>query len=366
MPNSPMKTTVHNVLDPLTGTRHAIRWAFGAPYAVAPDFPKGEGRDIDGSGLWLLPALFDADAHMPFIPFGIRHSDIQRALAGGIARMNLALPWQLARDFALADLAAELGRVALPKIIPLLSVSPDADSAGFPDWLRANVAELVKFTPPICKLYSDDPNLVANLEAIWEVGLKPMVWCWTWEALTALVERAGDRPIHHRHATSAAMAALMGKGGQATLQTSPHFLLLADGKREALTVLPPPPPEDQAASLATIFLDDIDIIVTDHNAPPPSGVPTGPGLQTQQHFLQTLLTLADSQDWPLDRVLAKATSAPAAVFGTAAPEGFLLVDPCSSPAELWPGQAPDRAPWEGLPLKGRVLAIGVGDQVELL
>jgi hypothetical protein len=366
MPTTAIKTTVHNVLNPLTGARQALRWAHGDGIAMSAAFAAEEGRDIDGTDLWVLPPLYDADAHLPFIPFGVRHTDIQKALAGGIAQFNVALPWQLARSYPLADLAAELGRIALPKIIPLISVSPDADSAGFPAWLRDHVDEVREFTAPICKLYSDDPNFVANLEAIWEVGLEPMVWCWTWQELEALVERAGDRPLHHRHATSLQMVELMRKATRATLQTSPHFLLLADGKRGALTVLPVPPPEDHAASLAKIFLDEVDIIVTDHNAPPVRGNPTGPGLQTQQTFLQTLLTLAESHDWPLERVLAKATTAPAALFGTAAPSGFLLVDPDAEPSALWPGQAPDRAPFEGLPLKGRVLAVGAADRVELL
>jgi hypothetical protein len=366
MSASAIKTTVHNVLDPLTGARRALRWAHGDGIAVARSFSAGEGRDIDGTDLWVLPPLYDADAHLPFIPFGIRHTDMQKALAGGIAQFNAALPWQLARNHALADLAAELALTTLPKIVPLISVSPDADSAGFPAWLRGHVDEVREFTPPICKLYSDDPNFVGNLEAIWEVGLEPMVWCVSWQDLEALVARAGDRPLHHRHATSSEMVTLMRKATKATLQTSPHFLMLAGGKRSALTVLPPPPPEDHAASLAKVFLDEIDIIVTDHNAPPVRGNPTGPGLQTQQTFLQTLLTLAETHGWPLDRVLAKATTAPAKLFGTVTPTGFLLVDPNAEPSALWPGQAPDRAPFEGMPLKGRVLAIGAADRVELL
>jgi len=362
-----IKTTVHDVLDPLTGARHAIRWTAGADLRVAPAFAQGEGRDIDGSHWWLLPPLYDADAHLPFIPFGVRHTDRQRALAGGIAQFNVALPWQSVRSYALGDLAAEISRAALPRIIPLLSVSPDEESIGFAPWLRDHADEVREFTPPICKLYSDDPNFERNLDAIWEAGLKPMVWCWTLQDLEKLVARAKDQPLHHRHATSAAMVALMRQATHATLQTSPHFLLLADRKRGALTVLPPPPPPEFAASLAKVFLDQVDIIVTDHNAPPPTGRATGPGLQTQQHFVQTLLTLAARHHWPLERVLAKATTAPATLFGTQAPAGFMLVDPGEQePTDLWAGQAPDRAPFEGLPLTGKVLAVGAPDRVELL
>ena len=345
-----------------------IRWQAEGGFELAPQFPAGKGRDIDGSALWLLPALYDADAHMPHLEFGVRESDILRALAGGVSRMNVAVRWQLARAMDIAELARDLKRHRLPRFIPLLSVSPNAESAEFPSWLRDNVQVLAEHFPKVCKLYSNDPNLHRNLDALWATGIIPMVWNADDAGLAQVVERAGDRPLHLRHATSAAMVQTMRKATKATIQTSPHFLLpIADHKRAALTVLPPLSPADAGRSLASVFLDEIDMIASDHNAPYYLGPPVTPGLQTQQQFLPALLTLCETFGWPLSAILEKATRAPAAIFGTEAPDEILLVAPDHSEVVAnWPGQTPDRAPFEGMTLKGRVLVVAGREQVELV
>jgi dihydroorotase-like cyclic amidohydrolase len=361
-----LATTIHDVLNPLTGARQSIRWQ-GEGVAMAATWPHGAGRDVDGAHLWLLPALYDADAHMPLVEFGFRHADMQCALAGGVAQMNVAIPWQLIRDLDIQSLAADIFRAGLPAIIPLLSISPDADSAAFPAWLKAHRGIYTEIFPALCKLYSTDPNLEQNIEAVWDAGLKPMIWNACDEDLAKIVERAGDRPIHLRHATSSAMVELMRRAANATLQTSPHFLLpLAPAKAEALYVLPALPPEAVSRTLADVFLAQVDMIVTDHNAPPFSG-PAGPGLQSQQHFLSTLLTMAENFAWPLDAVWHKATRAPADIFGVSAPAAMLLVDPgLYETVTNWPGQSADRAPFETLRLKGRVLAMMSANEVALV
>jgi dihydroorotase-like cyclic amidohydrolase len=361
-------TTFHNVLDPLTGKRQSIRWQAEGGFAIAPDFSHRKGRDIDGSALWILPALYDADAHMPHVEFGIRQSDILRALVGGVSCMNIAVRWQLVRTMDLAELARDLKRHRLPKFIPLLSVSPNAESAQFPAWLRDNVQLLAEHFPKVCKLYSNDPNLHRNLDALWAAGIKPMVWNADDAGLEQVVERAGDRPLHLRHATSAAMVQTMRRATKATIQTSPHFLLpIEERKRAALTVLPPLSPPEAGQSLAGVFLEQVDMIASDHNAPYYLGPPVTPGLQTQQQFLPALLTLCETFDWPLPATLDKATRAPAAIFGTAEPDEVMLVAPDHSEAVTnWPGQTPDRAPFEGMTLKGRVLVVAGREQVELV
>jgi dihydroorotase-like cyclic amidohydrolase len=160
----------------------------------------------------------------------------------------------------------------------------------------------------------------------------------------------------------------MKRAVKASVQTSPHFLLQTpESKRESLTVLPPPTSPEQKRSLAEVFLDQVDFIASDHVGPPFMGPPTSPGLQTQQQFLSALLTLSEQNGWPLARLLPKATTAAAAVFGVAPPNGFILVDPTHAEAvSRWPGQAPDRAPFEGLTLKGRVLALAAAERVELV
>lgn len=363
-----MWTTIHDLADPLTGERRSIRWRTGGGVCLAPSFPAGEGREIDGAGLWLLPALYDADAHMPHLEFGVRRSDILRALTGGVAQMNVAVRWQLARTMDVAAIAEELARHRLPRIIPLLSVSPNAESEGFAAWLGAHRPALSERFLNVVKLYSNDPFLHRNLDALWAAGMTPMVWNADEASLADLVDRAGDRPLHLRHATSAGMVATMRRATGATLQTSPHFLMpIAEAKRRALVVLPPLLPAEAGRSLAEVFLDQVDLLASDHNAPFYRGAPVTPGLQTQQQFLPALLTLAEMFDWPLAAVLAKATTRPAAVFGVAAPGAFLVVDPeHREPVGNWPGQSPDRAPFEGLTLRGRVLAVAAEDGVELV
>lgn len=363
-----MWTTFHNLLNPLTEERLSVRWQTGSGSSTATSYPRHEGRDIDGSALWLLPALYDADAHMPHIEFGVRQSDVMRALAGGISQMNVAVRWQLARTMDIAAIARALKRQQLPKMIPLLSVSPTAESADFPAWLRDNAQLLAEHLPKVCKLYSNDPHLHRNLDALWEAGIKPMVWNADDTALAQVVERTGDRPLHLRHATSAAMVATMRKATNATVQTSPHFMLPIDERKRAnLTVLPPLSPPEAGRSLAQVFLDQIDMIASDHNAPYYLGPPITPGLQTQQQFLPALLTLADMYGWPLSAVLEKATRAPAAVFDTPAPTALLVVAPGESATITnWPGQTSDRAPFEGMDLKGRVFAVADHDHVELV
>lgn len=360
-------TTVHDVLDPLTGTRHALRWATGGALQQADVWPREEGRDIDGGHLWLLPALYDADAHMPLVQFGVRQSDLYRAMAGGIGKMNVALPWQLARRLNLRQWVADSAG-CFPVIVPILSVSPDESSADFPQWLRQHIGEVEECLPPVCKLYSYDPNFARNLDAVWASGLKPVVWNSTEEALESVVSRAGDKPLHLRHAVSGGMVAAMRRANLATLQSSPHFLLpLGEGKRESLTVLPPPRPPEDIRSLADCVVEQVDLLSSDHGAPHQSGVSVGPGLQTQQHFLPVLLTLCERYDWPLAAILGKVTDAPSRIFGRSAPEGRLLVDPdYRETVATWPNQAPDRAPYEGLELKGRVLAISNNERVLLV
>lgn len=361
-----LSTTVHDVLNPLTGGRQSIRWQ-GAGAALSAAWPHGTGRDIDGSALWLLPALYDADAHLPLVQLGFRHSDLQAALAGGVAQTNVAIPWQLVRSLDVKSFAEDIAREKAVKLIPLLSISPDEDSRDFPAWLQVHRGVYHENFPPLCKLYSTDPNLERNIEAVWDAGLKPMIWNWNDADLEKIVDRAGSRPIHLRHATSAAMVATMRRASGATLQTSPHFLLpLRPGKAETLNVLPPLPPEATRCTLAEVFLAEVDMIASDHNAPPASGQ-AGPGLQCQQHFLPSLLSLTETFDWNLQAVLQKAIAAPAAIFGVAAPAQLLLVDPSyRETMKLWPGQNPERAPFEGLPLKGRVLAMLSGSRVDLV
>ncbi|WP_397473800.1 hypothetical protein [Pusillimonas sp.] len=338
------------------------------PAQHAPNWPPEQGRDIDGSEWWLLPALYDADAHAPHVQFGVRRSDALRALAGGVSQTNIAVAWQLVAKSDLGALAEDMGSEALVRIVPLLSVWPHEDSAGFGSWLARQIRTWPQSMPRVCKFYSADPHLERNLDAAWEHGIKPMVWCVNDADLERVVAHAGERPLHLRHATSAPVVDIMRRAPEATIQSSPHFMLeLAKGKHENLTVLPSPPSEQARLSLVSAFPDRVDVIASDHVSPHYAGPPISPGLQTQQHFLPALLTLCEQHGWDLESIWQKATTAPAHIFGMPAPQDLLLVDPThEEQVRAWPWQTPDRAPFEGLTLKGHVLAVLRADQVTLI
>jgi hypothetical protein len=321
---------------------------------------------VDGSKLWLMPALYDADAHLPVASLGRRVSDSHAALHGGVAIVNVAVQWQDIHDFDLEVLVDSISAAALPRMIPILSVHSDTSSEGFIDWLDSNVARLKTLMPPVCKLYSYGHGFWENLDALFRHGLLPIIYCKELEDVEKVVERASG-PVHFRHAVTTELVRVMRSLAGATLQTCPHFLLPIDAdQRGRLFVLPPVGDETARMGLADLFLDNIDLIVSDHNAPPLND-PTGPGLQVQQDFASSLITASDVYGWPLDSVWAKATTAPADLYDTELGDAFVIIDPdFDRVVNLWPRQTPDRAPYLGSHLRGRVLAVGAGDAASVV
>jgi dihydroorotase-like cyclic amidohydrolase len=360
-------TTFHDLLDPLTGERVSIRLERGAVTERSESLDGGTGRDLDASGLWILPALYDADAHLPILSLGLRLSDVYDSLVGGVARVNVALQWQEILDSDLETLVGEMTACALPAITPVLSVHSDLDSAGFGKWLEANVDTVKALMPPVCKLYSYSENFWENLDSVFAAGLLPIIYCADIAAVDGVVARAPG-PVHFRHAISDALVSAMRRLPGATLQTSPHFLVAVDpAHRSELHVLPPVAEEEVRDSLAAVFLEEVDLLVSDHNAPP-LGTATGPGLQVEHTFLSSIITAVDQYGWPLGDVWAKATTRPAALFGVDIRGGFTIVDPdFVQVGTLWgPRQTPDRAPYLGIPLRGRVLATGSAEVATLV
>ncbi len=360
-------TTFHDLLDPLTGDRRSIRVEDGRPLPAGTPTPSGVGRDIDGSDWWVLPGLYDADAHLPLVELGLRESDRYAALQGGVTRINVALQWQDIAELDLRELVADLTRWSLPEITPILSVHSDSDASGFGPWLAEN-AELVReLLPPVCKLYSYGDGFWDNLRTVADAGLLPVVYCKDAEDLEAVAAKA-PVPIHFRHAVSAETVEVMERLVGATLQTSPHFLLpVTDDVRAGLFVLPPVGGDDQREAFAPLVPDHISYLVTDHNAPPLEA-PTGPGLQVIQHFAPAVLTIAELYGWPLPDVWEMVTTAPARRFGVELADSFVIVDPAHrQTVGLWePRQTADRAPYAGLELTGRVIAVGNDAVVEIL
>jgi dihydroorotase-like cyclic amidohydrolase len=154
----------------------------------------------------------------------------------------------------------------------------DRFSDGFPGWLRDHGEEVKELFARVCKLYSMDPNFEGNLEAVWRAGLLPLVFCADDAALQRVVELGGG-PVHFRHATSARAVEEMRRAAEASVQTSPHFLLpLPDGAVEQLFVMPAVPGGTDRESLVSVFVDAVDVVASDHNAPPLIGEAKTPGL----------------------------------------------------------------------------------------
>jgi hypothetical protein len=333
----------------------------------ADSLPGGAGTDIDASELWLLPALYDADAHLPVDTLGLRASDIYASMLGGVVNVNVAMQFQEIKDADLERVVADLSKTSFPRIVPILSVHSDMASDGFGAWLKANVDVVKGLMPPVCKLYSYSANFWSNLESVFAAGLLPVIYCSDLEAVDSVVERA-QGPVHFRHAISDELVYAMKKLPGATLQTSPHFLVPIEAERRAaLHVLPPVPGDDVRQSLADVFLDEIDLLVSDHNAPP-FGIPDGPGLQVEHSFLSSILTATTHYGWPLEKVWTKATTGPAERYGVELGSSWVVVDPAfSEMVGLWPPrQTPDRAPYLGRTMQGRVVAIGTDESATLL
>jgi hypothetical protein len=323
------------------------------------------GRNVDGSNWWVLPALYDADAQAPLAEIGPRQSDVFSALHGGIAQFNCAVYWQHIKDIDASAFVADIKELKLPRITPILSVDPNLDTAGFAEWIAKNVDLIRELMPPVCKLYSMDPNFWQNLEAVASAGLLPIMYLDD-DVVPQVVERV-DYPVHFRHAYSLELVELMGSVKGATLQTSPHFLLpLLPDQRTNLWVLPPVPPDSTRQALVGAVPQRVDILVTDHNAPP-FGDRLGPGLRLQQDFLSSLLTACDLFAWSLADTWKKVTENPKNLFQVELGETFAIVDPWARRRSgLWYGQGPERAPFLGTTLHGNVLAVGCEDRAAVV
>jgi hypothetical protein len=350
MPSNAMPVVLHDVLDPLTGARADV--SFDVPGVGSAK------AEYDGSGYWVLPGVFDADSHLPVLPRGLREFDRFRALAGGVTELNSATPWHLVKDLPLAEVTAFFAGTGLPRIRPILSISEEPSSAGFPAWLAEHGAEIKQTWGGVIKTYSNDPNFWANLEAIWANGFRAAIYFYDEPAFDQVVASRGG-PVHFRHVISKQMADAVAAHPDSTSQTSPHFLLeLPEGRSEELHVLPPVPGGVARESLRAIVADAVDLIASDHNAPIAGN--TGPGLEIEQFLLSAVLELVEEGVLDLATAVAKVTTAAAAVFRPAGglADSRIVVDPnVRAEAGLWPGQEGRRAAFRGVRTTGAVVAV---------
>ena len=351
MPINHLPVRVTDVLDPLSGERGDVEFDVPGPAWAA------SRSVIDGSDLWLLPGLYDADSHLPVLQRGLREQDRVRAIAGGATAINTAVPWHLLEPLDLDEVTAFFAQTQFPRVLPILSVSDEPSSSGFAVWLDTFSEQIRQTWMPTIKLYSNDPHFWPNLEAVWAAGCRAAIYFYDEQAFVDVVTSSGG-PVHFRHVISKDMYDEVASRPDSTCQTSPHFLLeLPESRPSELFVLPPVAGEAERTSLRSILAEDIDLVASDHNAPIAGS--TGPGLESEQHLLPVLLTLVEQGVLDLPAALAKAGSAATAVFQPApdVPESWLLVDPRSTgPATTWPGQEARRAPFRDVELVGCVQA----------
>lgn len=356
-----VKIIIENLEDPsgLVGARRVFHADVGAEPGT---------RVLDATGWRVCPALYDADTLLPL--HGNQFSEVDRevALAGGVARLNASIGWQrLADPLHATALLLMAEQSSMPRVRLLMAVMPDQDSEGFADWFSGFAQDVEHFGPHLlhaCKLYGRDPHFARNLKAVWEAGWMPYVFTADPEPIAHQAARL-NKPICFRHAASCADLDAMGGGGSGNaliwLASSPHFLLPVDEARRQSLVVRPPVPDAATRKALLARLDEINLIATDHVA---LGATTGPGLQTQHCFLPALLTLAEHLGCKPDRVLNKASTRPAALFGQDPNDwAVALVAPDVAHKLQIPGIDPDRDPFALDSFLPRVMAIVHGEKL---
>ncbi|QYG94054.1 hypothetical protein HC251_17490 [Iamia sp. SCSIO 61187] len=341
-------TRIEGVTDGVDGGAVTIELGAsgGGPVAAAP---------IDGRGWIVLPGLHDGDQSWPVPDLGVRPSDRLRALTGGSLTVTTGWSWDRIAPWRPAEVAAALARERWPRLVPVLTV-PREGSDGFPAWLARNRSELCASWPPVCRLFSSDPCFATNLDAVWAAGLRAAVFCSDDDARDDLLGSDGG-PVHLRHARSAAEVDAARARPDTTVQTSPHLALaLVPSVAAGLDVRPAVPGDPARSSLRTA-LDRVTMLATDHKAPVAGQV--GPGLDVAATLLPAVLTLAEEGPIGLADLLPAVTTGPARLFGQdAGRAGRIVVDPTGE-AEVRRStdQEPQRAPYVGRRLRGRVVAV---------
>ncbi|MDR5822246.1 hypothetical protein [Caballeronia sp. LZ043] len=323
-------------------------------------------RTLDAAHWQLHPALYDADTLLALRDARLDENDREIALAGGVARLNASIGWQRMSD---REDAAALLRMAKDSVMPrvrlLLSVMPDHDTAGFAAWF----ADFAPHAPTedgtllrACKLYGREPHFQRNLDAVWNAGWLPVVFTADPRAVLAqAVER--QSAVVFRHAASVAdldaMHADAALDVSRWVASSPQYLLPVDASRRASLSVRPPVSDDTTRNALLARFDEIDLIATDHVA---HGSTTGPGLQSQHHFLPALLTLAESLGVPAQAVLGRASSRPAMLFGQDPTDWAVALVSTDSPhGGVMRGIDAERDPFSAASFKPRVMAIVHGD-----
>jgi hypothetical protein len=357
-----MQIVIENLSD--TAGLLGARRVFSVPRSLPPEM-----KTLDASRWQTHSALYDADTLLALRDARLAESDREVALSGGVARLNASIGWQRMAD---REEAAALLRMAKDSVMPrvrlLLAVMPDQDTEGFAAWFATFAANAPLGDGTLlraCKLYGREPHFERNLAAVWDAGWLPVVFTADPRALVARAAALG-KPIVFRHAASAAdldaMQAPPTLDVSRWVTSSPQYLLPVDASRRASFVVRPPIADEATRHALLERFAEIDLIATDHVA---RGATTGPGLQSQHHFLPALLTLADELAVPPHIVLGRASSRPAMLFGQD-PSDWAVALVSREPAQpnastTMPGIDPERDPFATTPFAPRVMAIVHGE-----
>jgi hypothetical protein len=354
-----MQIVIENLNDSagLLGARRVFR---------VPRSLPAEVKTLDASRWQVHPALYDADTLLALRDARLDEHDREIALAGGVARLNASIGWQRMADL---EEAAALLRMAKDSVMPrvrlLLSVMPDQDTSGFAAWFETFAPHAPTEDGTLlraCKLYGREPQFQRNLDAVWDAGWLPVVFT---ADPQSVLKQAAERQsaVVFRHAASAAdLDAMHGDpalDASRWIASSPQYLLSVEAARRASLVVRPAISDDLTRHALLARFNEIDLIATDHVA---RGSTSGPGLQSQHHFLPALLTLADTLDVPAHAVLGRASSRPAMLFGQDPTDWAVAL---VSNEVTHSGDLPDidaaRDPFDHASFTPRVMAIVHGD-----
>lgn len=356
-----MKIIIENLEDGsgLLGARRVFQANVGA---------EPDTQVVDATGWRVYPALYDADTLLPLTDGRLSDVDREVALTGGVARMNASVSWhRLADPLQASSLLLMAEQSSMPRVRLLLAVMPDQDSEGFARWFADFAQGADQHGPHLlraCKLYGRDPYLARNLAAVWAAGWLPFVFTTQPQEIAHEAARL-NKPVCFRHAVTCADLDAMRRdpadSSDIWLASSPHFLLPVDEARRAALVVRPAVPDAASRAALLARFDEIDLIGTDHVA---LGATTGPGLQTQHCFLPALLSLAEHLRCKPARVLSKASSRPAALFGPDPSDwAVALVAPRVARKLQTPGIDKDRDPFASDSFPLCVMAIIHGEKL---
>lgn len=302
-------------------------------------------RKIDLRDKWLIPGIIDGHVHFrdPGEPEKEDFRSGSRAAARGGVTTVVDMPnnkppiktlerfiekRESAKTKSIVNFALYAG---VPYDLSQVNKIAQEGAIGFKYYMaqeEVDLAELfaaIKQVNSLLTVHAEDPEFInrdgKELTSP-EEYLKSRPTLAEISGVKKLVERNVPQ-LHIAHATLAKTIELAKE--RATTEVTPHHLLLAADEVDLsdFTAIMNPPlrTSNQREELEQIFLDEVDLIASDHaphlkeqkrTADPNLGMPGLPGVET---ILPLSLTYADRAGLPIEKVIQKLTVNPAKLFG---------------------------------------------------